>query len=129
LPYIIHIEDNDIDRLILKRSLKKLDKDLEIDAFDGVAEAEEYFASVGNEGNRRPDLIITDNNMPYKSGFELVKYIRSLESLAGIPIVMLSSSVLEHDIQNAYKLGVDSYLCKPINASAIEHIIDFLKAK
>ncbi len=127
MHYILHIDDNDIDRIILSRSLKKQFRELNIVSLESAALAETYLNDLLSAGKQVPDLIITDNNMPEKTGFQFVEYLKSAPTLNHIPIVMLSSSSLENDIERAYKLGVLSYMVKPLNPNAIMHISDFLK--
>jgi CheY-like chemotaxis protein len=113
--------------LILKRSLKKHFEDLEIKSVGSVTCAEEYLSQVGQPGIEMPDLIITDNNMPEKSGFEFVEFIKSHEKFKQIPVIMLSSSSLEKDVQKAMRLGAASYFAKPLNPSYIKHFINFIE--
>jgi CheY-like chemotaxis protein len=126
LPFIIHIDDNEIDRVILKLSLTIKLKNIEILSFSNVASGESYLNSIGEAGIKVPDLIITDNNMPIKSGFEFVEFIKSTEKFSPITVLMLSSSSLDKDIKKAYALGVDSYLTKPINSIGVKHIENLL---
>ena len=127
MPYILHIDDCEIDRRILDRNLQLRYKDIEIKSFTNVASAEAYINTIGEAGVRIPDLIITDNNMPGKNGFEFVEFVKSLPKLSSVPIVMLSSSILGEDIAKAYSLGVESYYSKPITPAAVDHIISLLK--
>ncbi|MGZ5243342.1 MAG: response regulator [Bacteroidia bacterium] len=129
MPYIIHIDDNEIDRLILNRSLKKQLADLEIKSVSSVASAEAYLDNIGKSGVKMPDLIITDNNMPEKSGFEFVETIKANDKLKQIPIVMLSSSNLDKDIAKALSLGVHTYLAKPLNPGTVKQILKFVEDK
>lgn len=129
MPYIIHIDDNEIDRLILKRSLKKYFDGIEIKSVNSAASAEAYLEKIGEPGVCIPDLIITDNNMPEKSGFELVEALKSDANFSHIPIVMLSSSNLEKDVQKALSLGVHTYLAKPLTPETIMQILQLVEDK
>lgn len=129
MPFILHIDDNEIDRLILERGLKKQDKSLEIKSFCDAESAETYLASICKSGAGIPDLIVTDNSMPVKTGFDLVEFIKTFDILGNVPIVMLSSSTLEKDMEKAYSLGVNSFISKPVNPQALNQIIGFLANK
>lgn len=59
-----------------------------------------------------PDLIFLDVNLPLLSGHEVLAWIRSQPGLRSVPVVMLSNSTHESDVERAYKLGVTSYLRK-----------------
>jgi DNA-binding response OmpR family regulator len=64
----------------------------------------------------RPDLIVSDLVMPYRDGFDVIQAIRSEESLARIPIVIVSMKDREEDVVRGLESGADDYLVKPFNA-------------
>jgi DNA-binding response OmpR family regulator len=64
------------------------------------------------------DLIITDLQMPYKSGLELVKAVRH-QMKKKTPIIVLSSDGLEDIVMEALQLGVDDFITKPFNANEL----------
>jgi DNA-binding response OmpR family regulator len=66
---------------------------------------------------RRPDLIITDAEMPYMDGFELVAALRSDPSVASVPVIILTSHS-EWEERGA-RIGVDGYMTKPIRADRL----------
>ena len=70
---------------------------------------------------RRPDLIITDVQMPYMDGFELVAALRSDTSVASIPVIMLTSHSEWED--RGRQIGVDGYITKPIRADRLLAVI------
>jgi chemosensory pili system protein ChpA (sensor histidine kinase/response regulator) len=69
----------------------------------------------------RPDLVITDAQMPHMDGFELVQALRSDASVADIPVIMLTSEA-EWD-ERGKRLGVNGYVTKPIRADRLLSII------
>jgi len=71
---------------------------------------------------RRPDLIITDAQMPHMDGFELVAALRSDASVAAIPVIMLTS---EADFEDRGKrLGVEDYVTKPVRADRLLSVVE-----
>jgi CheY-like chemotaxis protein len=83
---------------------------------DGGALVEylERVQSLGSRGNCRiPDLILLDLNMPRVDGYEALRQIKSNERLRRIPIVVLSTSDSEADIQQTYDEGVNSFITEP----------------
>jgi DNA-binding response OmpR family regulator len=64
----------------------------------------------------RPDLIVSDLVMPYRDGFDIVRAIRDHESLAHVPIVILSMKDREEDIVRGLETGADDYVVKPFYA-------------
>ena len=75
----------------------------------------------------RPDLILSDFNMPYMNGIEFLTIIKANESLKNIPVIILSTSEMEHDITKAYQFGAASYITKPTNITDFINIINKLE--
>ena len=71
----------------------------------------------------RPDLILLDLNMPRLSGLELLKVIKSVETLKSIPVVVLTSSQAEKDIAQSYQLHANAYVVKPVDFETFMQVI------
>lgn len=74
-----------------------------------------------------PDLILLDLNMPRVDGYEALKLIKSDERLRRIPIVVLSTSDSEADIQQTYDEGVNSFITKPAGFEELVEMAGRLK--
>jgi len=75
----------------------------------------------------RPDLVITDVQMPHMDGFELVEALRSDKSVPYIPVIMLTSETEWDD--RGKRLGVNGYVTKPVRADRLLSIVaEHLKA-
>jgi DNA-binding response OmpR family regulator len=68
--------------------------------------------------SERPDIIITDINMPLVSGLEIIKRIKA-ELQLEIPIIILSALGLEHVVQQAFDLGADDFITKPFSPNEL----------
>ncbi|HKZ68198.1 MAG TPA: response regulator [Chitinophagaceae bacterium] len=81
-------------------------------------EALEYIFATGKYVDRNiddlPKLILLDLKMPKINGLEVLKKIKSDERTKIIPVVLLTSSKEDNDILDSYKLGVNSYIVKPV---------------
>jgi chemotaxis family two-component system response regulator Rcp1 len=68
-----------------------------------------------HSGSPRPDLILLDLNLPGRDGRELLAWIKNDSNLRQIPVVVLTTSDDDRDIQRAYELNANSYITKPVN--------------
>ncbi len=116
------VEDNPEDVAFTRRVLRhnKLDKDLVI-AADGK-EAMNTLERLTSEG-RSPDVILLDINLPDISGIDLLTKIKKNPRWSSIPVVMLTGSNVDGDIQRSYDLGANTYLVKPISKDALMLVV------
>jgi two-component system, response regulator len=123
---ILLIEDNPHEAELAIRNLKKHHLANNLIHIDDGAEALDFIFSRGQYSNRNqvnPKLILLDLKLPKVSGHEILKAIRADERFKSIPIVVLTSSNEETDIMESYKLGVNSYIVKPVNFEAFSKSI------
>jgi chemotaxis family two-component system response regulator Rcp1 len=73
----------------------------------------------------QPDLILLDLNLPKKSGREVLAELRADQRLAGLPVVVLTSSPTQQSVLQAENLHVESYLLKPVDR---EHFVGMVKS-
>ena len=73
-----------------------------------------------------PDLVILDLNMPKMNGMEVLKWLRANADWARLPVVILSGSGLEQDVEEAYELGVNSYFQKPNSVFGLASLLKTL---
>jgi DNA-binding response OmpR family regulator len=66
------------------------------------------------EDEEIPDLIFLDSNMPRKNGIECLREIRSSDKWKRVPVIMLSSSTYDNDIEAAFANGAHFYIMKPM---------------
>lgn len=79
--------------------------------------------SIEGEPPRRPDLVILDLNLPRKSGADVLRECKSDAELRRTPVVVLSSSAAEDDIESAYALGANAYVPKPVDLEGFLHVV------
>lgn len=93
-------------------------------ARDGV-EAMEMLRREGPHANfRRPDLILLDLNMPRKDGRQVLIELKQDEQLRRIPVVVLTTSADDQDVAEAYRLGSNSYIVKPVDLKAFFQLVE-----
>ena len=71
----------------------------------------------------RPDLILLDLNLPRKDGREVLAEVKADESLAQIPVVVLTTSQAEQDIAKSYQLHANCYITKPVDLDQFMEVI------
>ena len=107
---ILHVEDSADDVTLVGLAFRKAGIPVEIEvAYDGD-QAVDVLAS---RTSPLPHCVLLDIKLPTKTGLELLSWIRSQPRLKRLPVVMLTSSQLPKDINDAYDLGANSYLVKP----------------
>ncbi len=75
----------------------------------------------------RPDLVLLDLNLPKKSGREVLAEVRADGQLAGVPVVVLTSSHTHRQVLQAENLHVESYLTKPVNLRQFNSVVKSLR--
>jgi len=68
----------------------------------------------GRDTHKKPKVILLDLKMPKLNGIEVLKHIKDNDLTKNIPVVMLTSSKEDPDIEQCYRLGVNSYIVKPV---------------
>ena len=81
------------------------------------------------QAGERPELILLDINMPQVSGIDLLEYIRTKLKLADLPIIMLSAEFTDVQVDQAYELGADAYVIKPVSIDELQAAIDAAMGK
>jgi two-component system response regulator len=109
---ILLVEDNPNDAELAIRSLKKNNLANNLVHLEDGQEALDYLY---DENNEMPKLILMDVKMPRVDGIEVLRKLKSDEKRKVIPIVMLTSSKEDKDIIEAYNLGVNAYIVKPVD--------------
>jgi two-component system response regulator len=115
---ILLVEDNKSDAILTIRALKKHNLANNLVHLTDGAQALEYIYGTGEFEGRdvthKPKVIFLDIKMPKVSGLEVLRILKTDETTQNIPIVMMTSSKEEKDIIESHKLGVNSYVVKPV---------------
>jgi CheY-like chemotaxis protein len=122
---ILLVEDNEVDAAVTIRllNLNRLNKDLVLAT--NSKDALEALQRRNREGNS-PNLILLDINLPDISGIDLLTRIKEDEIFRKIPVVILTGSNEDQDIQKSYDLGSSIYLVKPISNYEMKQVIKML---
>lgn len=121
LNRILHVEDNPDDLELTEMAFRRADIPVHIEpASDGDTAIALLEASLSD--SRLPRCVLLDMKLPGKSGLEILSWVRSHPQLRRLPVIMLTSSVLTEDINQAYDRGANSYLLKPPDLEALTNL-------
>lgn len=116
---ILLVEDNPYDAELALRALKKNNLSNHVELVNDGEQALDFIFARGKYSARdvheRPKLILLDLKLPKINGLEVLKVIKNEEETKIIPVVVLTSSKEERDIVDSYRLGVNSYIVKPVD--------------
>jgi len=120
---ILLVEDNPDDEALALRAMKKNARKVDmIVARDGV-EALDYLLDQNRSGAELPTLVLLDINLPRLNGLEVLKRLRDNIRTQYMPVVMLSSSNEDKDIDQSYEYGCNSYVRKPVDFRTFSDMI------
>jgi CheY-like chemotaxis protein len=117
LKPILLVEDNPNDLELTLVALERSQLANEVIVLRDGAEALDYLLRRNHHHDRvagNPAVMLLDLKLPKVDGLEVLKVIRETEELRSIPVVMLTSSREEPDLNRAYSLGVNAYVVKPV---------------
>ncbi|GAA4281317.1 response regulator [Gaetbulibacter aestuarii] len=127
---ILLVEDNEGDILLTTEALEdiKLANKLSV-ARDGEEAIDFLSKNTPFEDVEEPDLILLDINLPKINGLEVLKFIKTSDSLKHIPVIVLTTSSSFDDVSGSYRGHANCYIVKPVDISdfiqAISKIEDF----
>lgn len=122
--HILLVEDNEGDILLTKEAFEdaKLINTLSI-VKDGKAAIDFLTNKKNHEKTGLPDLILLDVNLPKMNGHEVLQFIKGNNLLKHIPVIMLTTSSSETDINLSYQNYVNCYVTKPVEVDAFLDVI------
>src|SRR5438067_7420028 len=115
------VDDSQAMRRAIVYALSKIPGMVCDEAIDGAEALKKFNAA-------KPDVVITDINMPLMDGLKLISHLRQDEANSKIPIVVISTESATEDRQRAMQLGATAYLIKPVQArSVLETVKELLR--
>lgn len=126
---LLVVEDSTEDFVALKRAFKGTAfKDKFVRCEDGE-EALDYLFQVDPSSDKKlPDFILLDLNLPGTDGKEVLKAIKSRDVYRRIPVVILTTSSNQEDVDECYELGANSYMVKPMSFDDLKKKAHILEA-
>jgi len=126
---IVIADDDADDRYLAKEALEESRLANVLHFVEDGEELLDYLHHRGKyaELNGHPGLILLDLNMPRMDGREALREIKSDKRLRQIPIVILTTSKSEEDIIRSYRLGVNSFITKPVSFEGLVEVMRTLR--
>jgi two-component system response regulator len=127
---VLLVEDDPGDVLLTSEAFAQHHLDVQLHVVGDGEEATRFLRRTGDFASApRPALVLLDLNLPRRSGLEVLADLKADPDLQTIPVVVLTTSKAQQDIQRSYQLHTNAYVVKPIDAdqfsAAIGQIDDF----
>jgi CheY-like chemotaxis protein len=126
---ILLVEDDEDDVFLMERALQATKITLPMNVVEHGRAAVEYLSGTGRFADRVrfpiPTVVFLDLKLPYKSGHEVLEWVRQQPEFQKLVVIILTASEETVDLARAYKLGCNSYLVKPPKA---QELLDTAKA-
>jgi CheY-like chemotaxis protein len=120
---ILLVEDDDGHARLIERNLRKVSLINPIERVPDGQEAMDYLTNQGRYADRRqyprPKLILLDINLPRLDGIEVLERIKRDPNLCALPVIMLTSTDTQAEIDRCYRAGASGYVAKPVNISSL----------
>lgn len=111
---ILLVDDDDGDCRLVQETLREGKRSSKVHVVNDGDEALAYLRAQGEHKKAsRPDLVLLDLNMPKKDGFQTLQDIRADRALTDLPVVILTTSTDERDVQKSYRLHASCFVSKP----------------
>jgi len=117
---VLLVEDDQVDAMTVRRSLRDINVTNQLDI---VGDGEEALAFLRDPKNQRPCIILLDLSMPRMNGIEFLGVVKQEEDLKQIPVVMLTASSEERDKVESFRLGVAGYMVKPVDYQQFVEVV------
>jgi len=114
---VLHVEDSSDDVALIALAFRKAGVLVDIEV---ATDGDQAIAALQSYSSPLPRCVLLDIKSPTKTGLEVLSWIRSQSRFKRLPVLMLTSSQLPRDINDAYDLGANSYLIKP---SSLEKLV------
>jgi CheY-like chemotaxis protein len=127
---VLYAEDEVNDIYFLKLAFENVGLPCALNSVPDGEQALEYLSGIGPFTDRSqyplPALVLLDINMPKQTGLQVLEWIRRQPQFKSLPVVILTSSLREEDMEKARELGADDYLLKPSDPLKLVNVVKSL---
>jgi CheY-like chemotaxis protein len=125
MPHILHVDDNENDRMLFERAFIKSGIKGVLHSVSGAVDAMHFLNHAGKTpGTARPRAIVLDLSLPGFDGLELLELLREHMSFKSIPVIIILSGWESHaSMQRCRDLGVQDFIVKPKTQQELAELI------
>ncbi|WP_375461545.1 response regulator [uncultured Enterovirga sp.] len=123
---IIMVEDDEGHARLIEKNIRRAGVTNEIVAFQDGTSAVDFFLGADRTGSSnagRAMLVLLDLNLPDMTGIDILKIVKENEHLKRTPVVVLTTTDDQREIQRCYDLGCNVYITKPVNYEGFSNAI------
>ena len=124
--YLIAEDDPDT-QLLIQRAFRQADLSAPLYFTNDGQHAMDYLEGKGSYADRlqfpMPAILLLDLKMPFRDGFEVLRWIRADPRLRKLVVIMFSGSSIESDVEEAFNLGVNSFVMKPVSFTELLQVV------
>ena len=128
---ILLVEDSEDDVFFLTRAFKAAGLLTPLARVENGEQAIDYLNGKPPYNDRAryplPSLILLDLKMPFVSGFEVLRWVRTRSCCPKVPVIVFTTSSQERDVETAYELGANAYIVKPDHADECSDLAALIK--
>lgn len=125
---ILLVEDHPADVALARKAFAKLTTPVQLNVVLDGLEAMQFLRQVGRHSRaERPDIVFLDLNMPRMDGREVLREVDADPHLRPIPIIVLTTSSADADVNTAYSLCANSYLTKPVTFEEFLKLVQIIE--
>jgi CheY-like chemotaxis protein len=129
---LLFIEDDEDDVYVIENTLERVGISESVHFVQNGKMAVEYLRTCSTSGlsgqNLLPSLIFLDLNMPVMNGLEFLQWRHQEPEIQMIPVIVLTSSDSHQDMLDAYRLGANAYVVKPVAAAELSALLKAVQA-
>ncbi|MCI0709205.1 MAG: response regulator [Chloroflexi bacterium] len=119
-PAFLYVEDDEMSRIVMNVVMTRMLGFENLTIFEDSADFLERLLSL----DPMPDFIFLDIQMKPYTGFEMLEMIRETEEYAEIPVIALTASVMNEEVELLRRAGFNSVIAKPLDQQSFPHILE-----
>ncbi len=124
---VLYVEDEENDVLFVRMGLERAGLHHPLQVATNGKQAIDYLAGNGHFANREqyplPSLVLLDLNLPIRSGFEVLQWLRQQPQFQSLPVVVFTASSQESDREKARQMGANAFITKPANMFNLQELL------